>query len=103
MAPEDEDPVRTAVAANLRALKAIRRVTDRKIGADLGVSHAWVNDRMRGKTECSASDLQRLADYFGVEPAQLMSQTPIILATSTRDAQMELALGNFERAFAVVG
>jgi transcriptional regulator with XRE-family HTH domain len=60
------DPVREAVAANLRALKARRRVTDQDIAKEIGVSDSAINDRMRGATACSATDLAKFALYFGV-------------------------------------
>ena len=80
---EQRDHVTDVVAANLRALKAIRRVTDKEIGAALGLSGSAVNERMRGMTACTAPDLVAFADYFGVSVQALFaSDPPIILDMS---------------------
>ncbi len=71
MALREADTTREVVAANLRALKAAQQTTDQRIGAALGKSGAAINERMRGVTECSATDLKRFALYFGVPISRL--------------------------------
>jgi hypothetical protein len=64
-------------------LKARRRVTDAKIAAAVGMSTTAVNDRMRGTTACSSSDLVAFANYFEVKVTALFeSEPPIFLVTS---------------------
>ncbi len=71
MAVRTEDNTRQVVAANLRALKAGRQTTDKRIGSALGMSGAAINERMRAVTECSATDLNRFALFFGVPISRL--------------------------------
>lgn len=75
LANEHPDPneARVIIAANLRALKGARRVSDDKIAADLGLKRSWVNERMTGARECKGTDLARFSLYFGVPVARFFA------------------------------
>lgn len=79
MAESPVDPVRELVAANLRALKRLRGVTDRAIGAAVGMTGGQVNERINGVTSCSASDLARFALYFGVPVSYFFEAHELVL------------------------
>jgi len=59
------------VAGNLRALKAMRRLTDEQLAARMGVKRSWVQERLSGTRELRLSDLDLFAEAFGVPVARL--------------------------------
>lgn len=61
-----------AIAANLRALKGRRRVSDAAIAVGTGLSRSAVNDRLNGNTRIQLDDLGKFAAYFDVTIEQLL-------------------------------
>jgi len=81
------------VSQNLLALKAIRRKSDREIGAGMGRPRTWVNDRISGVRECKVSELAEFAAYFEVPIGQLFDD-PYAVAVSAVDQGLRLVPEN---------
>jgi len=69
--PVKPEEVGGVIAGNLRALKAMRRLSDAQLAELMGVTRSWVQERLSGVRECKASDLQRFALFFGVPVGRL--------------------------------
>jgi len=54
---------------------ARREISKAKLSRDLGVSEMWVSRRMRGKTQITMDDLERLATALSV-PVSSFLPTP---------------------------
>jgi hypothetical protein len=61
-----------AVAAEVRAMAARRRVTGKQIGLFLGHDEMWASRRMRGHTAWTGADLMQLAQLFKCRPEALL-------------------------------
>lgn len=59
-------------AAHLRAEMARREITSQRLADQLGVSDMWVSRRMRGKTQITMEDLERLAEALGISVASFL-------------------------------
>jgi len=62
-----------AIAANLRALKGRRRVSDAAIADGTGLSRSAVNDRLNGNARIQLDDLGKFAAFFDVTIEQLLA------------------------------
>ncbi|MDI6911450.1 helix-turn-helix transcriptional regulator [Nocardioides sp.] len=62
-----------AIAANVRAAKARRRVTDADIANAIGASRSAINDRMNGRAKFQIDELQRIAAFLDVPLEQLLA------------------------------
>lgn len=62
----------SAIADNVRAAKARRRVTDAQIAAAVGLSRSAINDRMNGRAKFQIDELQAIAAYLDVPLHQLL-------------------------------
>jgi transcriptional regulator with XRE-family HTH domain len=62
------------VAEEVRALMGRHNVTQMQLVDVLGVSQTGVSKRLRGLTPFDANEIGVLADYFGVNPAQLLGE-----------------------------
>lgn len=60
------------VAANVRAEMARRRVTQRDIGAALGIAHSAVSHRLTGRTAFDVNELATIAGLLDVEVSDLV-------------------------------
>jgi transcriptional regulator with XRE-family HTH domain len=63
----------SVVGANVRALMAARGVSQKQMESILGVTQSAVSKRLRGVTPFDTSDLEAIADAFGVDPADLLA------------------------------
>lgn len=59
-------------AAHLRAEMARREINPAGLARQIGVSEMWVSRRMRGKTQITMEDLERLADALGIAVASFL-------------------------------
>jgi len=73
------------VAATMRYLKRLTRVSDAELSEQLGVSRAVVNQRMTGQSRWQAAELSVLADYFGVPVDVLYAPTKQALLRAIGD------------------
>lgn len=64
------------VAAEVRALMGRHNVTQMQLTAVLGVSQTGVSKRLRGLTPFDVNEIEALADYFGLDPAELLGGQP---------------------------
>lgn len=55
------------VAGELRAYLGRHEISRSELGRRLGVEDTWVGKRLKGQTEISLADLDRIADALGVE------------------------------------
>ena len=60
------------VAAELRAQKARRRLSDVEIARRLGVGETWVGRRMTGRVPITLDDLDELCEVLEILPIELM-------------------------------
>lgn len=60
------------VAANVRAEMARHRVTQRDVGAALGIAHSAVSHRLTGRTPFDVNELAAIAGLLGVDVAHLV-------------------------------
>lgn len=64
------------VAGNVRAEVARARISQTQLAEALGHNQQWVNRRMLGGVEWTASDLLSIADLLGIHPAVLLGAHP---------------------------
>lgn len=64
--------LRERVAEEVRALLARRQMTGAELAAKIERSPMYVSRRVRGEVAFDLDDLQRIADVFGVAPADLL-------------------------------
>jgi transcriptional regulator with XRE-family HTH domain len=60
------------VAEEIRALLARRRISGRSLASALNVSPSWVSYRLTGAQPIDLNDLDRIAEYLGVDVADLL-------------------------------
>lgn len=70
------DEVRELVARNLDQLLKEQRWSRRAASAALGLTHTYVNSRVAGDTDLSASDLDMFAAFLDVPVARFF-QAPV--------------------------
>lgn len=68
----DEGWFTTAVAEELRAQLARKRVTGRELARRLHVSAQWISQRTKGTVALSTADIERISLVLGIEPADLL-------------------------------
>jgi len=66
-----------AIAGNVRALKARRRVGDAELAQVTGLSRSALNDRLNARAKFQVEELQALAEYFEVTLEQLLSDEAV--------------------------
>lgn len=62
------------VAANIRGELGRLDVTQSELAHYLGLSEMAVSRRMKGYTEFSSTEIQAIADYFGMTPGDLFAE-----------------------------
>ena len=67
------------VAGEVRAWAGRLSLSQKEIGRILGVTQGQVSARMRGNMEFSLSDIEKLAEAFGIEPLDLIAPEPAVL------------------------
>ena len=60
------------VARNVRALMAVRAVTQMQLADVLGLSQTGISNRLRGKTPFDVNELGAIASAFNVAPGDLV-------------------------------
>lgn len=60
------------VGGNVRALMAVRKVSQMQMATILGVTQSAVSKRLRGVTPFDTDDLQAIGEAFDVEPMHLL-------------------------------
>ena len=63
------------ISGRIKSLRKSRHVTQKELGAYLGVSQNAVFNWESGKTEPSAETIEKIAAFFKVNPAYLMGWT----------------------------
>ena len=61
-----------AVAMNIRAELARRRVSQHKLAQHLGKSQTWVHRRLSGNVSLSINDIMLIADFLGLPITELL-------------------------------
>lgn len=64
---------REEIAANARAAKARRQVTDADIAQALGITRPGVSERMNGKVRWQIEELEELADFLDTTLEELLA------------------------------
>lgn len=64
------------VAANVRIQMALRQVSQTALAAHLGVAQQSVSPKVRGMTPFTLTDIDALARWWGLEPAELLAAHP---------------------------
>jgi transcriptional regulator with XRE-family HTH domain len=64
---------REEIAANARAAKARRQVTDADIAQALGITRPGVSERMNGKARWQIEELEKLADFLDTTLEELLA------------------------------
>lgn len=64
---------REEIAANVRAVKARRRVTDAEIAEALGLPRSGVNERMNGRARWQVEELEALTAFLDTTLEQLLA------------------------------
>lgn len=76
-----EGELRLALAANLRAVRRSRRLSQEAFAEIHGLQRTWVGAIERGERNLTLQSLERLADRLGVPPLALL-QPPAAEAPS---------------------
>lgn len=63
-----------AIARNVRAELARRRLTQEQVGAEIGLTQKAMSRRLTGEVEFSGSELQKLAEVLGTPVATLYGE-----------------------------
>lgn len=61
-----------AVAEEVRVQMVRKRLTQAATADQLGISKSSLNRRLTGESEFTVGELYRLADVFGIQPADLL-------------------------------
>jgi transcriptional regulator with XRE-family HTH domain len=77
--PRTGEPERLTerVAAEVRALMGRYEVTQVQLTEVLGVSQTGVSKRLRGLTPFDVNEIGLLAEFFGVDPSELVGGTRV--------------------------
>jgi transcriptional regulator with XRE-family HTH domain len=67
-------PLHVVVAANIRAEAARRGLNQTDMARLLGVSRMTMSDRNRGRTPWALDDIERVAQLFHIEAADLLAR-----------------------------
>jgi transcriptional regulator with XRE-family HTH domain len=70
--PVDTRPLTSRVSDEVRALMGRHRITQRDLAVWMGLNQTAISARLRGATEWKVSEIERVADGFGVHPSELM-------------------------------
>jgi transcriptional regulator with XRE-family HTH domain len=71
----EQERLTERVAAEVRALMGRYNVTQVQLTQVLGVSQTGVSKRLRGKTPFDVNEIGILADFFNVDPSELVGGT----------------------------
>lgn len=74
--PDDGPGLAATVAAEVRAWRGRLNLSQSDLGRILGVTQTQISARLRGAMEFSFSEIETLAQAFGVSPAELMGFGP---------------------------
>lgn len=66
-------PLKIRVAAEVRAWRARRSMTQVQLARALGISQAQVSSRLRGETPITLDEIDRLAEIFETDPETLLT------------------------------
>lgn len=85
-----------AIAESVRERLTQRGIRQRDAAPVLGLSQTALSDRMRGRTPFTLQDLERLADYLGIDVAELLQPRqvdagPVVNGVLLDNAQRERA------------
>jgi len=69
------------IGKNIRMLRTERGKSQSDLGKVLDISHVAISDIERGKTKLSVEILLKIADFFGVSPEEIISDTQVQKAT----------------------
>lgn len=70
---QQTDSLAMVVAANVRAEVARRGLDQIDVAQALGVSRTWINARWRAHRPFSLADLELVARFLGMDPADLLA------------------------------
>jgi len=68
--PKIEDPTR--LLPNIRGLLKARGLTQRDLGAAIHLGQAAVSTRLTGRVDLTVREVDRIADFLGVGPYDLV-------------------------------
>lgn len=71
---DDATTLNDLVASEIRAWMGRRRLTGRQLALAVDASQTWMATRLRGETEISLNDLERIAQALDVQVAALLPQ-----------------------------
>jgi len=104
--------LRLAAAEEVRALMGRRRMSQTALADVLGVTQTQVSKRLRGVIPFDIDEIERLAEYFGVDPADLLGssgrrpsgpgQPSVSSGWSRRKAGRAVAVRSWEHATGLI-
>jgi len=65
------------IGQNIKRLRTEKGKSQGDLGKVLGVTHAAISDIERGRTNLSVGALIKIANFFGVEVQDILSENPI--------------------------
>ena len=71
-----------ALAAELRAEAARRRMSQRDLALKMGVSRGWVERRWSGTKQIDADDMEAISNYFGWTVMSYLNRAEILRGTA---------------------
>ena len=77
---EHADPVKRAVAAVVRALRAERKLSQSKLAASAGMHRNFISGLERGKYDPGLATVRRLAAALGVDAVDFVARVESELA-----------------------
>lgn len=66
-------PLRLQIAAEVRAWRSRRSMSQKELGLALGLSQTQISARLRGEVAITLDEIERLADIFGVSAQTLLT------------------------------
>lgn len=79
----DRPSLQSRVAAEVRAWRGRLNLSQADVGRILGISQGQISARMRGQMEFSLSEVERLAEAFGIDPGELLGYASPVPARPT--------------------
>lgn len=75
------NPTKDEIGRKIRDLRFKNNKSQEELGKHLGKSHAAISDIERGRTELSAIDLAKVAEFFDVPVETILNVEPAYLGT----------------------
>lgn len=90
-------PMRAAVAEEIRALLARRRISASELARRMDVTQPYISRRLTGDTALDLDDLERIANVLGVQVLDLFPDEPVASPAVSAEPRVVARAGRKQR------